>query len=253
MVEKLHAIAPARNVYRSLIFMLIMIVAVNLWAAAFYHSTHGVGVLDTAGGANVLDNRSFLFGSALNLVKELLDAVPQAGESRQMPCEVHVIQRAASLMNQQLDGLSSALLEIAMEALGVQVHCNTLTSSVIGEKQVIGLRFTDGSELACDMLVISAGIKPNTDLAVRCGLTVEYGEEDSVIHNPVPRVPLAKQELVQTIGERGLQLASRVSATLIGEQAVAANTDDMHRPGKMRPATRQSGHPIGHPGSPGHD
>jgi hypothetical protein len=45
-------------VYRSLIFMLIMIVAVNVGATAFYHSTHGVGVLDTAGGANVLDNRS---------------------------------------------------------------------------------------------------------------------------------------------------------------------------------------------------
>ncbi len=58
MLEKLHSIATARNVYRSLIFMLIMIVAVNLGATAFYHSTHGVGVLDTAGGANVLDNRS---------------------------------------------------------------------------------------------------------------------------------------------------------------------------------------------------
>ena len=57
MVEKLHAIATARNVYRSLIFMLIMIVAVNLGATAFYRATHGVGVLDTAGGANVLDNR----------------------------------------------------------------------------------------------------------------------------------------------------------------------------------------------------
>ena len=58
MVERLQSIATARNVFRSLIFMLIMIVAVNLAATAFYHSTHGVGVLDTAGGANVLDNRS---------------------------------------------------------------------------------------------------------------------------------------------------------------------------------------------------
>ncbi len=90
-------------------------------------------------------------------------------------CEVHVIQRASSLMNQQLDGSSGALLETAMEALGVKVRCDTLTSSVIGDRQVIGLRFTDGSELACDMLVISAGIKPNTDLAVHCGLTVEHG------------------------------------------------------------------------------
>ena len=57
MVERLHSIATVRNMYRSLIFMLILIVAVNLGATAFYYSTHGVGVLDTAGGANVLDNR----------------------------------------------------------------------------------------------------------------------------------------------------------------------------------------------------
>jgi nitrite reductase (NADH) large subunit len=90
-------------------------------------------------------------------------------------CEVHVIQRAPSLMNQQLDSAAGALLEGAMEALGVQVHCDTLTSSILGMGQVSGLRFEDGSELACDMLVIAAGITPNADLAVRCGLTVERG------------------------------------------------------------------------------
>ncbi len=88
-------------------------------------------------------------------------------------CEVHVIQRASSLMNQQLDSTSGALLEEAMEALGVRVHSDTLTSNILGNGHVTGLRFEDGSALACDMLVISAGIKPNTDLALRCGLTVE--------------------------------------------------------------------------------
>ena len=90
-------------------------------------------------------------------------------------CEVHVIQRSASLMNQQLDESSSALLESTMEGLGVHVHCEVLTSSVVGEQHVTGLRFIDGSELACDMLIISAGIKANVDLAVRCGLSVANG------------------------------------------------------------------------------
>ena len=58
MLERLHSAATARNVYRSLIFLLVMIVAMNLGATAFYRYTHGVGVLDTAGGANLLDNRS---------------------------------------------------------------------------------------------------------------------------------------------------------------------------------------------------
>ncbi len=90
-------------------------------------------------------------------------------------CEVHIIQRASSLMNQQLDTRSGALLKAAMEALGVHVHCDTQTSSILGNRNVTGLKFEDGSELACDMLVIAAGIKPNADLALRCGLTVERG------------------------------------------------------------------------------
>jgi nitrite reductase (NADH) large subunit len=90
-------------------------------------------------------------------------------------CEVHVVQRASHLMNQQLDSSSGALLKAAMEALGVQVHCDTLTSSIIGDGHVTGLKFEDGTELACDLLVIAAGITPNVDLALGCGLRVERG------------------------------------------------------------------------------
>jgi nitrite reductase (NADH) large subunit len=90
-------------------------------------------------------------------------------------CEVHVLQRASSLMNQQLDSAAGALLKGAMEALGVHVHCDTLTSSILGNGHVTGLKFEDGSELACDLLVISAGITPNVDLALGCGLRVERG------------------------------------------------------------------------------
>jgi nitrite reductase (NADH) large subunit len=36
-----------------------------------------------------------------------------------------------------------------------------------------GIAFSDGTEIACDMLVIAAGIRPNVDLARRAGLTVE--------------------------------------------------------------------------------
>lgn len=90
-------------------------------------------------------------------------------------CEVHVIQLANYVMNQQLDPTGGAMLGEAMERLGVQIHCNTITSAVLGKQQVSGLQFKDGSTLDCDMLVISAGIKPNTDLAVRSGLAVERG------------------------------------------------------------------------------
>ncbi len=57
MFDKLLSIANTRNLYRSLFFLLFMIVVMNLGATAFYRYTHGVGILDTAGGANILDNR----------------------------------------------------------------------------------------------------------------------------------------------------------------------------------------------------
>ena len=90
-------------------------------------------------------------------------------------CEVHVIQLSSVLMNQQLDGSAGGLLRKEMETLGIHVHCNTSTAAMLGDTHITGLQFKDGSQLECDMLVISTGIRPNADLALRCGLTVERG------------------------------------------------------------------------------
>ena len=89
-------------------------------------------------------------------------------------CEVHVVHLSARLMNQQLDGASGAMLLDAMKTLGVQVHLSKQTSALrLEHGRVTGLEFKDGSSLACDMVVVSAGIRPNVDLALGAGLTVE--------------------------------------------------------------------------------
>ncbi|MGD0675066.1 MAG: nitrite reductase large subunit NirB [Polyangiaceae bacterium] len=88
-------------------------------------------------------------------------------------CEVHVVHISASLMNQQLDGPGATILRSIMEGLGVRVHVSKSTTAVLGTDRVTGLSFKDGSTLDCDMVVVSAGIKPNCEIAIRCGLTVE--------------------------------------------------------------------------------
>ena len=60
-----------------------------------------------------------------------------------------------------------------MEAMGVDVHLEKITAEVLGDGRVTGLAFKDGSTLDCDMVVISAGIQPNAEIGMRCGLTVE--------------------------------------------------------------------------------
>jgi nitrite reductase (NADH) large subunit len=90
-------------------------------------------------------------------------------------CEVHVIHLGNHLMNMQLDPAAGAILGKSMEAMGVTLHLGMSTAAVLGESALTGLIFKDESTLDCDMLVISAGIKPNVELARECGLPVERG------------------------------------------------------------------------------
>jgi nitrite reductase (NADH) large subunit len=97
-------------------------------------------------------------------------------------CEVHVVHLAATLMNQQLDVAGAGILRNMMQEMGVHVHTQKSTTEVLfegepgsEERRLTGLAFNDGSALACDMLVVAAGIRPNIDLAVRSGMTVERG------------------------------------------------------------------------------
>jgi nitrite reductase [NAD(P)H] large subunit len=89
--------------------------------------------------------------------------------------EVHVVHLAKHLMNTQLDTQAGAILRSTLEQLGIRVHCGLNTSSIIGDEKVEGLSFNDGTTLECDVVVISAGIKPNVEIGVRSGLTVERG------------------------------------------------------------------------------
>jgi len=88
--------------------------------------------------------------------------------------EVHVVHRSDRLMNVQLDGQAAAILRRGVEELGIHVHLETSTTRILGEdRRVTGLQFGDGATLDCDMVVVTAGIRPNVELASSAGLHVE--------------------------------------------------------------------------------
>ncbi|WP_395093954.1 nitrite reductase large subunit NirB [Armatimonas sp.] len=90
-------------------------------------------------------------------------------------CEVHVIHLSTSLMENQLDATAGRILKATMQKMGVHVHLEKATTSILGDSEVTGLAFKDGTTLDCDMVVISCGITPNTEIAKACGLSVERG------------------------------------------------------------------------------
>ena len=89
--------------------------------------------------------------------------------------EVDVVHLMGWLMETQLDSLSGQLLQQSLEELGVRFHLEKLTTAVLGDGQVTGLQFKDGDTLDCDLVVMSAGIRPNVDLARMAGLHVRRG------------------------------------------------------------------------------
>ncbi len=89
--------------------------------------------------------------------------------------ETHVVHLMPHLMEVQLDAQAGRILRSTLEKLGIQIHLEKCTTSILGNGRVTGLEFKDGSTLDCNLVVISAGIIPNADLAKDAGLTVERG------------------------------------------------------------------------------
>jgi nitrite reductase (NADH) large subunit len=87
--------------------------------------------------------------------------------------EVHVVQSGPVLMNQQLDEEAGAILRKVVERLGITVHTGKRTTAMRSSGTVTGVVFADDTTLATDMVVVTAGIRPNVGLGVVSGLTVE--------------------------------------------------------------------------------
>lgn len=94
--------------------------------------------------------------------------------------KTHVIEFAPRLMAVQVDEGGGALLRRKIEGLGVSVHTQKNTQQIIdGDDCVHKLQFADGAELETDILVFSAGIRPQDALARQCELDV--GERGGIV------------------------------------------------------------------------
>jgi nitrite reductase (NADH) large subunit len=88
---------------------------------------------------------------------------------------VHVVHLADHVMDAQLDEKAGRILQRQLEQLGVGVQTSKITTAIEGNGRVTGLAFQDGSSLACDMVILAAGVRPNVELAARAGLQVRRG------------------------------------------------------------------------------
>ncbi len=89
--------------------------------------------------------------------------------------EVTIVHLMDRLMERQLDDQSAALLREDLEATGLKILLGKKTTEITGDGRVDGLTFSDGTHIETDIVVLSAGIKPNIELARASGLYCERG------------------------------------------------------------------------------
>jgi len=88
-----------------------------------------------------------------------------------MGLETHVVEFAPRLMAVQIDEGGSKLLRRKIENLGVKVHTGKNTVAIVeGESCRYRMNFSDGSFLETDLVLFSAGIRPNDELARKAEL-----------------------------------------------------------------------------------
>lgn len=85
---------------------------------------------------------------------------------------VHLIEVAAQLMPRQLDGPSSEVLRSKLVADGLKVRINTVTRQILPVDQHFLVSLNDDEQLAVDMVIIAAGIRPRDELAREAGLEI---------------------------------------------------------------------------------
>lgn len=89
--------------------------------------------------------------------------------------DVTVVHIFKYLMERQLDATASAMLKAELERQGMKFLLEKNTEIIKGKKRVTGVRFTDGSEIETDLVVMAVGIRPNVALAKNSGIDVNRG------------------------------------------------------------------------------
>jgi nitrite reductase (NADH) large subunit len=89
--------------------------------------------------------------------------------------EVTVLEGFASLLPRQLPLPAGVLLQRHVEERGIHVMCGAKVKELCGDERVGSVRLESGHELVADLVILSAGVRPNSHLARRAGLEVGNG------------------------------------------------------------------------------
>ncbi|MFF7530517.1 nitrite reductase large subunit NirB [Streptomyces bobili] len=153
-----------------------------------------------------------------------------AGALKGLGLTSHIVEFAPRLMPVQVDEGGGAALLRTIEEMGLSVHTGVGTQEIVTDASgaVTGMKLSDGSELAADLVVFSAGVRPRDQLARESGLTVgERGgiavdEQCRTVSDPhvfaIGECALAADGRVYGLVAPGYEQAETAAATIAADE-----------------------------------
>ncbi|MGW7642799.1 nitrite reductase large subunit NirB [Streptomyces bobili] len=153
-----------------------------------------------------------------------------AGALKGLGLTSHIVEFAPRLMPVQVDEGGGAALLRTIEEMGLSVHTGVGTQEIVTNASgaVTGMKLSDGSELAADLVVFSAGVRPRDQLARESGLTVgERGgiavdEQCRTVSDPhvfaIGECALAADGRVYGLVAPGYEQAETAAATIAADE-----------------------------------
>ncbi|HEX6827976.1 MAG TPA: nitrite reductase large subunit NirB [Burkholderiales bacterium] len=145
--------------------------------------------------------------------------------------EVTVVHLMPWIMERQLDRTAAAMLQKSLEAKGLRFLLEKQTSELVaGESgRVCAVRFKDGETIPADLVVMAAGIRPNTALAEKAGLHCNRGV---VVNDTLQTYDPRVYAVGECASHRGT--AYGLVAPLFDQARVCANHLAMHGIGRYQ-------------------
>ena len=94
---------------------------------------------------------------------------------RSLGLEITVVEFFPRLLPRQLDEEGASLLKTKMEEMDFQVILGAESGEILGEDRAAGLMLKDERIVNGDLVLISAGIRTNAEVAQRAGIAVDRG------------------------------------------------------------------------------
>jgi len=152
-----------------------------------------------------------------------------------------VIHLGGHLMSSQLTPAAAKPLQNQVEAAGIEVLLKANTKTIAEQDDRLHVKFSDGRDLETDLVIVAAGIRPNTEIAEEAG--IPCGVRGGIIINNHMETEVENVFAVgecallegQTFGlaAPGYAMADHLAARLAGEKVPPLPKPDMSTKLKM--------------------